>query len=1407
MKPFGLRVLIDLRYLKVLLLLPAMISWHQAQSQSSTFVLPAPQELQVVTGDGNILLKWKPPVIQTGLTGYLVKRFNGPVLENTWSIGLDDPREIRDIDLINGTLYRYAIRAQALLHEGLESTVQATPQATVSSLVAPVYLTAIIQNGGVSLSWTYPDAIKLDGFELNRKLGEAGESIIMLPPDAKGYFDNQIKVGQTATYHLSAITPNQKGPSASFEIIVPHLQLDPAKMPRIVRQSHFIEGVAGANVQLFAEVEGSNPLHYTWYYNGRKMPGVTEQGIQIVNLSPEHVGTYLVEVSNPFGSIFSDPMKVEINPANLGGVDIEWNARFESNVGFESKSVGAYHEGNSGAIVAGQFTPDGSNNSDLMAVSYDDEGNQLWSTRASFSKTSQEFVHKSIQDHQGNVIIGATSRVNPAELVDDITPDLPRDPVDLPFLASIGRDGIINWTSTPSTTFDRSRFIVDMLNDGSGTIYLLGNVEDNNYKGMVIQPLSAVTGESLDLILTNDTTQFTAEAFNISKDKSIYVVGQSNEARDIASGLQMRCYDVNGKLNWKTDLGTIGVHDFSPFSVHLSEKNSVYVVGSSYKSDPAGDIHVVCFDTQGKGKWQNTLGLPDGIKDVPVKAAVDQEGSIIIAGDTTPQMASTRIILGKFSNTGKADWSTLIPSSIPGMNDHIKDMDVDRTGSIYLAAVRHDHGTGQDFASLRFNTDGLLIWEASFKQQGLVVEESTCIDADDQGNVILSGVTYLNTKQQVVSIRQTSTAPLENLLPEIKFNDKPFQNPVYAPGRWTVEVEAEDPDGEVIKVEFLDGAKVRGVDTEAPYTFEFASDMPTTARVFARAYDNLGGVAISEELTIFIAEKPDGGPSGTLSLEDSFLPEGSDLTLDFGITGAEPIRYQWFLNGERLKRANQPTLPILPNVTRANSGSYVLRAQNNEGKILSEPVVVSLDWQVVEGADDFEEATAIRGNTGFIRASNTGATTENGEPRHSKKRSSHSIWYRWRPDTSGLTTLSLQGSSFDTLLGVYAGPSLTQLSEIESDDDRGGFSTSRLEFNAVAGVDYMIAIAGFNEANGNILFSWQLDPNQAISLPKISISPDKNTVNIGQPYQLQTSISGDLQGTILQWFRNGKAIPDANGTTFDIASAKPEDAGVYWVSINAGNVNARTKPAHLTVNIPRRGKITRELVLEEKFADLFFFVQDFNPVPQFQPQAFASPFQAKAASLATGFTGAQIFNTFGATKEAGEPDHCGVPGGASQWFAYQAPTNGELSISTDGSDFDTVLAVYTSTGSSFDDLTEVSCDNDSGSDGQDSTVQFNATEGTIYYIAVDGVEAATGTVNLAYELEVGLTVQAVTIADLGMQFEITTVPNITFVIEGTEDFNNWVNLISTSSVDGNFVYIDNEALTGKQRFYRVYVTE
>ena len=65
-----------------------------------------------------------------------------------------------------------------------------------------------------------------------------------------------------------------------------------------------------------------------------------------------------------------------------------------------------------------------------------------------------------------------------------------------------------------------------------------------------------------------------------------------------------------------------------------------------------------------------------------------------------------------------------------------------------------------------------------------------------------------------------------------------------------------------------------------------------------------------------------------------------------------------------------------------------------------------------------------------------------------------------------------------------------------------------------------------------------------------------------------------------------------------------------------------------------------------------------------------------------------------ATKQNGEPNHARNPGGKSVWWSWTAPTNGDVSITTEGSDFDTLLGVYT--GSSVSSLSLVSSNDDHG---------------------------------------------------------------------------------------------------------------
>jgi hypothetical protein len=91
-----------------------------------------------------------------------------------------------------------------------------------------------------------------------------------------------------------------------------------------------------------------------------------------------------------------------------------------------------------------------------------------------------------------------------------------------------------------------------------------------------------------------------------------------------------------------------------------------------------------------------------------------------------------------------------------------------------------------------------------------------------------------------------------------------------------------------------------------------------------------------------------------------------------------------------------------------------------------------------------------------------------------------------------------------------------------------------------------------------------------------------------------------------------------------------------------------------------------------------------------------------------------------ATASASDPTTTcpAQPPTASVWYRFQPKADKLVTIDTFGSDYDTVLAVFTSTpGQSAKDLTEVTC-NDDSFDLQ-SQVQFQASRNVTYFIMVD----------------------------------------------------------------------------------------
>jgi len=151
---------------------------------------------------------------------------------------------------------------------------------------------------------------------------------------------------------------------------------------------------------------------------------------------------------------------------------------------------------------------------------------------------------------------------------------------------------------------------------------------------------------------------------------------------------------------------------------------------------------------------------------------------------------------------------------------------------------------------------------------------------------------------------------------------------------------------------------------------------------------------------------------------------------------------------------------------------------------------------------------------------------------------SPNIWYCYTASCTGEATVSLAGSSFDTMLAVWegCGPDLVYADMIECNDDDGASRQSEIVFDAVAGNQYLIEIGGYDLETGQGLLS--------ISCEGVSPPP---------------SSKDDCE--------NAKAIGDVKDMPFDTTDATFDGSGLCLTSPNVWYCYTATCTGNATVSL------------------------------------------------------------------------------------------------------------------------------------------------------------------------------------------------------------------------------------------------
>jgi hypothetical protein len=383
----------------------------------------------------------------------------------------------------------------------------------------------------------------------------------------------------------------------------------------------------------------------------------------------------------------------------------------------------------------------------------------------------------------------------------------------------------------------------------------------------------------------------------------------------------------------------------------------------------------------------------------------------------------------------------------------------------------------------------------------------------------------------------------------------------------------------------------------------------------------------------------------------------------------------------------------------------------------------TFNWSIRAANDDFANAVALTTASGSVSGFTQNSTSEPSEPN-----GQYTVWYAWTAPASGAASFqTCGGASWDTWLAVYSGSALNALTTLGTSDDNCG-AQSIVNFTAVGGSTYYVQMRGYGGNTGTFTLSWNVPFNDdfANAIPVASagfITSGYNptaTRQAGEPNH-----AGATGGRSLWW----NFTPPTSGTCFVATSGSLDTVvGVYTgTSVNAltlvvANDDDGAGPSSRATWTATGGTTYRIAVDDKGSGGSFGLTMSCPP----SNDMFATP--TALAGMGPSTTNS---TSAAATFEAGEPQHAGVAGGASVWFTWTAPMDGQLQLNTTGSGFDTLLAVYT--GAAVNALTQVMASDDDGA-LTTSRLAVTVTSGTTYRIAIDGRAGAAGAYTLALAL-------------------------------------------------------------------------
>jgi len=362
---------------------------------------------------------------------------------------------------------------------------------------------------------------------------------------------------------------------------------------------------------------------------------------------------------------------------------------------------------------------------DYATLKYNSSGVQQWVQRYNGSGNNNDRGISLVVDDSGNVYVTGYSYEGSITFIDYST-------------IKYNSAGIQQWIQKyngPISGNDEPRSIaidklgnvyVTGISDGMGSMLDYATIKYNS--AGVLQWVQRFNG------LENEDD----EVYSIAIDSfsNVFVTGScNNNGTDVyatikytSSGVQqwVRIYDVPGSYAQ---------------SISVDNTGNSYVTGYSYGSGSGFDYTTLKYNSSGVQQWvQRYNGLANG-EDEAYALVLDNSDNVYVTGRSFVNGTYFDYTTIKYNSAGIQQWIQIYNGPGEGY-DAAYSITTDSLGNIYLTGYSRGNGTGDDYATIKYNSSGVQQWVQRYNGPGNSHDAAYSIATDNSGNVYVTGYCY-----------------------------------------------------------------------------------------------------------------------------------------------------------------------------------------------------------------------------------------------------------------------------------------------------------------------------------------------------------------------------------------------------------------------------------------------------------------------------------------------------------------------------------------------------------------------------------------------------------------------------------------------------------------------------------------